>query len=243
MSNKKYRYQDLSTRDRLNLILQGRKLTPWARSLGLSGGIINTLSDGKLPRAETLALIQRIENVSSSWLIDGSGSPFMTYIMVDELETENHLRMLLEEVSWNVYWITSFHRCAIVLQQPAQIETNITIDYNAVEIMIGPIDGSLLGLLYQYCEHYKRPIKELIADRATMNRFQRGDIGNYELFEEPGLIHRLQSEEKKMLVQEPVDTQYSTNHPLIGFDKLDDHDQITINLIVQALIDARHSGH
>ncbi len=63
--------------ERLDLILQGRKITPWGKALGLSNSVIQTLSGGNAPGSDYLQLISRAENININFLLNGQGAPFV----------------------------------------------------------------------------------------------------------------------------------------------------------------------
>jgi hypothetical protein len=62
---------------RIENILSGRKITPWAKSLGLSSGMATKLQGNDLPGSDILALISYAENASITWLTTGRGQPFI----------------------------------------------------------------------------------------------------------------------------------------------------------------------
>ena len=56
--------------DKIEKILNGRRLYSWGRTLGLTDGKITNMKNGKVPDGELLSLIQHVENVNLKWFLN-----------------------------------------------------------------------------------------------------------------------------------------------------------------------------
>lgn len=65
--------------ERLRLVLNGRKIYPWATILGASRGAAETMKKGNIPGPDILNAIHHREHVSLSWLVSGDGPAFRIY--------------------------------------------------------------------------------------------------------------------------------------------------------------------
>lgn len=89
--------------DRIEYILDGRKIYPWANSMGLSNGVVEPLKKNNLPGGEILALICRVENASFNWLSTGRGAPFYVGKSVTQDEFAERIHLHLEDSGeWKV---------------------------------------------------------------------------------------------------------------------------------------------
>ena len=80
--------------DRLNIILDGRKITPWGKSLGLSNSVLGVMTQGTAPGPDHLKIIAAAENVSLNYLLTGSGSPFVVKQTPNDLDPESEVFFL-----------------------------------------------------------------------------------------------------------------------------------------------------
>lgn len=93
--------------ERIEIVLDGRKLYPWAHSLGLSSGVVDSMKKNNLPGGEILALICRVENASFNWLSTGRGAPFYVGKSVTKGEFAERIGVHLEDsAEWQVSLIT-----------------------------------------------------------------------------------------------------------------------------------------
>ena len=72
--------------DKIEKILNGRRLYSWGRTLGLTDGKITNMKNGKVPDGELLSLIQRVENVNLKWFLNDIGAPFNVTALPGEVE-------------------------------------------------------------------------------------------------------------------------------------------------------------
>lgn len=157
----------LSFNERLARILDGRKLTPWGKELGLSNGVITDLGKGKAPGPDFLNAISVMENVSLSYLLSGTGSPFIV---------ENQPP---ETLNGQIYFLSHNGLRAIVTVNQAEYtyeRTQKTHQYQQVKIYRGT---EATDLDVSTGTHYKFPaIIELL----------NGQIGNHSLIATNGLL-------------------------------------------------------
>lgn len=83
-----------SFNDRLEFVLDGRKLTPWGKSLGLSNSVLGVMSQGTAPGPDHLKVIASAENVSLNFLLTGEGSPFVVNTPPASLDPESEVFLL-----------------------------------------------------------------------------------------------------------------------------------------------------
>jgi len=163
-------------------LLAGRKKHPWGKSIGIGRGTIDRIFAGQLPGGETLALIARAENASITWILEGAGSPYLSYLAVDESDFSRAIRAQRDD-SWSVaYFLEGYGRCAVILSQPASYEVKSTggkttaIDHTAIEVIAGPtyigIDVDLASL---------GEVRRLPIDAETIDRLARGSYGTWQL--------------------------------------------------------------
>ena len=74
--------------ERLQYVLAGRKIYPWAESLGISKGAVFNIRSGTIFGPEILKAIRHRERISVDWLMFGDGKPFL----VDHCDSVEALR-------------------------------------------------------------------------------------------------------------------------------------------------------
>jgi hypothetical protein len=79
---------------RLETLLDGRKITPWGKTLGLSNSVIEALSKGTVPGPDHLKIIARAENANLNFLLTGAGCPFVVNPAPDNVNPENEVFLL-----------------------------------------------------------------------------------------------------------------------------------------------------
>lgn len=166
-------------RDRLETVAAGRKLTVWAKSLGLSSGTASRLSKGIAPGPEQLIPILKSENVSITWLLEGRGAPYIVSQCVTAEDMFETLETLVvdEPEDWQVYALGDGDNGVVILTQPGKyVAGNQEIDYTILEIISGPFGEDIMGF---FAEH-----KALVDRRSVedIKRLRTGHVGNPELF-------------------------------------------------------------
>lgn len=165
---------------RINLVLAGRKITPWAKSLGISGTTQQALKTGGNITGDVLTVVQRVENVSVSWLLTGRGRPFL----VNECDGDdeaierigNHLAD--EPDKWTVEAAAAPGLVVLVLRQPGGLLRlpDPAIKYDIVEVFAGFGAKTL--------RHFA-PLAPAVGcyqmSPIEVMRLARGQMGTYEL--------------------------------------------------------------
>lgn len=167
--------------DRINFILNGRKITPWAKSLGLSNGDVTRIKAGRVPGPEKLVPICRAENVSLSWLLEGVGEPYMVHHTYSDEETADLVNEHLIDEQWNVQLLRHDSWPAVVLTQPATMLVGKNeVAYTAIEIIAGPVGEETFELL-QKAKHSL----QTSLDDLTMRKIYAGKLGSSFFLSEP----------------------------------------------------------
>ena len=203
------------------------------------------MSQGIPPGQKILGIIQKLENVSLSWLVDGVGQPFLTRRAESDAEAARYLEALLVDEDWTVYLLTDRIRTALVLTQPAQIQhKDKRIPYRALEVITGPIGERTLEILNSREEILR---KEISTD--TMDRIWAGEMGSWKLLgskQSPGVIDgaelaRTPLREKTHLYGEENavrDESASTDYELVAqYHRLTPHNRETLRMILQTLLE------
>lgn len=165
---------------RLEWVLAGRKVTPWAKKLGLSSGTAARLLSNVLPGTDILTAIMRTEHVNLNWLLEGKGSPFMLDSYTNADAFENMLAIHAQDARYTAYLSVDMHSgmASVVLEQPATFEfKNKTIEYQQVETLYGPCRNPLaLSEALNGCDIHNFSLTQLDA-----MAFSRGQFGTYKL--------------------------------------------------------------
>lgn len=168
--------------NRLLILLQGRKMTPWAEAVGLSAAMGHRLTKGTIPHAESLVPVVWIERVSISWLLDGAGTPFMVLPAASDEDAAHLLSMLLGDEPNQTVTLVGSERGAgvvVVLTQPAQVSRgDTTLDYTAVQVVSGPIDTLAARAIG---EHAHGHTKILTLPPDQLAALATGKMGNVPL--------------------------------------------------------------
>lgn len=168
-------------RSRLALVLGDRKITPWAKKLGIGSATQQSLQAGGPIESAQLTIVQHTENVSLSWLLDGKGRPFLVSEFDDDDEALEYVQSLLADENWRVKLAAAPGDVVIVLHQPGSIlrgkKKDILVEYEVVELISGATEKALL--------HMGRRADTFDAfDLAPhdVRRLARGAMGSHELF-------------------------------------------------------------
>ncbi len=137
-------------RERLDYVLAGRKIYPWAKSLGISRGAAESINGGTIPGSAILRAIHDKEFVNISWLISGDGMPFRTYYALSSFDLHNiledHVRTDIFDKT--VYICADTTRIAIFLSSPATYDfKGETVTYTKWDGYAGDFSHSIYDLL------------------------------------------------------------------------------------------------
>lgn len=173
--------------DRLRRVIGGRKISPWARQMGIPDGTRSRmLKDGGIPPTyDTLARIMRVENVSISWMLGGSTPPYLVYRPADEqCAGEAMAELLEEEAGWQIHLLVSGRRTAWLLVQPAELDhTNGVIRYWATALIAGPVGATTLAAIEQWRGGIIQGVHTLPSE--TMTDLYEGKLGTWQLVGQP----------------------------------------------------------
>ena len=172
-------------KNRLEWLLNGRKIHRWGTRIGLTKTVITRMNQGVLPGADRLKPIVKAENASLTWLICGRGEK---YLLVHGYSDQNCADIIREiyERSYGGPWkthvlIDGFHM-ALVLTRPGSYEIDeVTYLHTVVEVVVGPMGDKVLAVIAEQNNDSNTFIAETSV--ADMQALYRGDIGTY------GLLH------------------------------------------------------
>lgn len=171
--------------DRLVLVLCDRKIYPWAQSIGISKGTVDSIkSKGGMPGAEVLRAINRCENVSLEWLLDGRGNPFYVTACASDEDARNVLHELLGPETWEATLVSDGDRYAFVLTQPgAFLVKDQEIRYTIMEVITGAIGPKTVVDIRNRGVHLMglSGLYYVSVDRETMNKLETGQLGTYRI--------------------------------------------------------------
>lgn len=165
---------------RLEWVLADRKITPWAKNLGLSSGTAARLLNNVVPGTDILTAIMRTEHVNLNWLLEGKGAPFMLDSYNDAVEFENMLHVHAQDAPYTAYVNidVASKMAAVVLTQPASYEfKGKPIHYRQLESLIGPYKApQKIANALSRCD-----IKPFQMPPLELTAFSRGQYGTYKL--------------------------------------------------------------
>lgn len=165
---------------RLEWVLADRKITPWAKKLGLSSGTAARLLSNVVPGTDILTAIMRTEHVNLNWLLEGKGSPFMLDSYTNADAFENMLSIHAQDAQYTAYLSVDMQSsmASVVLVQPATFEfKNKSIEYQQIETLYGPCRNPLaLSEALKGCDIHSFSLTQLDA-----MAFSRGQFGTYKL--------------------------------------------------------------
>lgn len=194
MSNQGSRNESVSIfAERLSHVLGGRRRTPWGERLGSNKGTVYRMFQGEIPRWETLCAIQRVENVSLSWLLTGAGSPFLVHCAPTDPATAAWLgSQLAEFLDWTMYLVpgSADGRCCLILTRSASFEARgKTVPYTRVELLAGIVGPRTRARMRDATP--AAGLRLLALGPRDFERLAAGELGTWSLLgepEAPGLV-------------------------------------------------------
>jgi|GEM_PF-2350895 len=183
--------------DRINYLLDGRKLYPWAQSIGISkGSIEGVMKLGGMLGGDALSAIGRCENARVDWLLEARGKPYLVNCVTSDEEAKEVLEDLLIE-RWNITIVSDGKRIALVLVQPGSFDVKDgkdddgaqrfrTIGYPIVEVIAGVIGHDTMDLVRGLAK--QETVRMTLATPDVMTQIERGMIGTRRLFQAPGAL-------------------------------------------------------
>jgi len=174
----------------LELILEGRKKTPWGKSLGMPPRAITLLfNHGTYPADKYLTKIMKSENVSMDALWGMGSAPFMVHRANSIAETNEDIELNLEG-SPIVHLITSttdkFDELPVFVFSEDVVEDfrgPNEFKYTSIHVLVGPTDHVTANLL----KDTKVLHKQLPEDEFHL--LSTGYKGTYYLFGKATLVN------------------------------------------------------
>ncbi|MGB0693708.1 MAG: hypothetical protein ACPGPD_13380 [Pseudomonadales bacterium] len=178
-------------KNRLETVMADRKITRWGVENGLNSGTTGRINQGHVPGADIQTLIMRIENVSTSWLMDKSGSPYLHHQVHSDEDGAAFLDELFAE-DWKIYVLTCPLGQILVLTLPAQMAYKKEhIDYTAIEVLHGALGDRCRQVVKEHGPVLCQSIEPALYQRAI-----REGMGTFELLGDdnhPGLLDGAQA--------------------------------------------------
>lgn len=180
--------------ERLEVVADGRKLYPWAKSIGISKGSIESVMKlGGSLGGDSLSLMHRVENVRIDWLLEGRGTPYSVNVCLSDEDAVELIDELLAE-EWRAYIVTDRKRIAIVLEQDGAFKTKDgkdaegvqqwrTVKYKIVEVIAGAIGRLSIQRIKDDSTTKIACVIEVTTDILT--KIEKGQIGTYRMFMAP----------------------------------------------------------
>jgi hypothetical protein len=219
---------------RIKTMLADRKITPWGESIGLNKGTTFRMRKNEVPGHQILNLIQKVENLSLSWLLDGQGAPFLVQRFNSDADLAAQLRELFAEDGWRVDWIEDTRgRVAIALTMPGQIDfKGKAVDYMITELLTGPAGAQTVALLNNWPHKYRVELAPEVMDQLL-----NGEIGSYLLGRLSGdaePVHHVEWNNEDLVAEPP--SRYG-EQVLARFNELTPHNQESIRMIIETLLE------
>lgn len=173
-------------KQRLEWILAGRKITPWAKNIGFTSGTMSRLSKGEAPGVEILTAIMRTENANLSWLLDGHGLPFIIDTHFNSESFLTMLRMHDADSPYKVYFTMNKEQglAVFIFAQPASyfLKKDKLIQYRQIEVVVGPYTEKIRNAIFHAQVFKNSSTHAFILDDLEFRSLIRGQYGTYQLF-------------------------------------------------------------
>ncbi|WP_419533395.1 hypothetical protein [Endozoicomonas sp.] len=141
-------------RERLDYLLAGRKLYPWAANLGISRGAAEKMQKGQTPGSEILKAINLQEGVELTWLVTGEGRAFRIYNASDSNDFSNHVMQILASQrasKQDIYLCHDNQRMVIAIASEKEYKyRNEAVQYRAWELSSGQFSQTLYDILEKH---------------------------------------------------------------------------------------------
>jgi len=181
--------------ERLNFVLGERRKHPWGRRLGIPAATVTAMFRGAIPSWESLIPVQHVENVSLSWLLEGTGAPFLVVSCDSDADCGAELEARLSDrPGADVHVVSDGGRTALVLHEPAEWQRGDTVvRYRAIDVLAGAGARTLERLSREIDE---RAVYRVVLDAESAKRLCYGYLGAYELFGDERRTGRLEAAER-----------------------------------------------
>jgi len=183
--------------ERLLFVMDGRDKYPWGHSIGLGKGVIDGMTrTGSIPGGDTLVAIRKCENARIDWILDGTGEPYITSKVLNDVDALELLEELMLE-TWSIYLLSDQRRKAIVLTRPGSFSVKDGKDgngeqqfrwvqYTIVEVIVGAIGTKTMDFLRRKAK--TRQVYFVQLSEQQMTSIERGLIGTYQLSKNEGIL-------------------------------------------------------
>ena len=169
--------------DRIEKVLGGRKLYPWASALHVSNTAANRMKQGVIPGSEILSAICRTENVSLSWLVEGKGNPFIVTTYKSDKELAAELSRHFEDAHYSVALIYDGQELVVELSEASSLSyKNKWIDFIDYQYLSAPLGEQTRRLLLTEYAVRAAHWQECYLDPERMNQLQKGELGPFHLY-------------------------------------------------------------
>jgi len=201
-------------------VLGDRRPNTWAKDCNLSSAHAHRFVHGGNIGAEILVLIQRKENVSLSWLLDGKGAPYLINYAPNLGATCAVLGAMLEQCpQWQIINIQVGDNSPAFLL----VRNNLMwrkgpepIHYIEVEVVCGPPEGLEPLLVDRFAALSERPAKYILADSLFYSRLCGGLVGSHEIISNYGVNFDLAPAEQEWPVFSADDLHQDFYKPPLG---------------------------
>jgi len=176
--------------DKIEKILNGRRLYSWGRTLGLTDGKITNMKNGKVPDGELLSLIQRVENVNLIWFLNDIGAPFNVTALPGEVEFLAYLHGIFPasgsaanpQKNGTVFVVKLDTISTLVIAKPAEatLKPGQTLQFTQAEVVSGRYSKELYDWLSTLNQQHQLSIPVLSHEQAEL--IIKGEVGTYGLF-------------------------------------------------------------
>lgn len=171
-------------RDRIELLLAGRKINPWGLGIGLSSGTIDRIKKGKNVSMDTLMPIQYQENVSLSWLMFNKGPPFLVdHIGSDEIAAQTMDCLADESDQWTIHVVRSdlVDDLCLIWTRPDTYEVNDKdYSFTRLEIITGVLGRQSINAIRD--KVWTDQVFQHVVDPQTIRAIVQGQLGTWKLF-------------------------------------------------------------
>jgi len=167
---------------RIEFLLGNQKKHNWGKERGFSPGTIDRLFKGQIPGHEVLTAISMFDNASITWLISGSGSPFLVVATSQDDEFAEQLQdHLLADHEIHIFNNPSIKTTAIVLSRRSTYTyKDKTIQFTDIKIITGFIGIITRQFLKECKEHHKT--ENLIVSEFCLHRISKGMASIMDIF-------------------------------------------------------------
>ncbi|WP_025918482.1 hypothetical protein [Herminiimonas sp. CN] len=182
--------------ERITYLLDGRKAYPWALSIGISKGSMESVMKlGGMLGGDALSAIGRCENARIDWILDGRGAPYSVACATSDDGAAELLQDLLEE-HWNITIVADGQHIALVLDQPGSFDVKDgkddngvqqyrTIEYPIIEVIVGHIGRHTMELVRS---RIGQGVSLKLVTADVMTQIERGRMGTWRLLQAPEAV-------------------------------------------------------